>query len=85
VDKNANSYLPVLTGPGKRPEYPFPDSDHEIETRGGVGISAIFESEGESGSRRRETRDIGKPAPATGVACWMQKIARYRARGLECV
>ena len=38
-------------------DYPFYDSDHEIEQRSGADISLIFEREGEAGFRRRE-RDI---------------------------
>ena len=38
-------------------DYPFYDSDHEIEQRSGADIPLIFEREGEAGFRRRE-RDI---------------------------
>jgi shikimate kinase len=38
-------------------DYPFYDSDHEIEGRCGADIPLIFEREGEAGFRRRE-RDI---------------------------
>ncbi|MFA6178430.1 MAG: shikimate kinase [Candidatus Methylopumilus sp.] len=37
---------------------PFYDTDHEIERRTGVRIPVIFEVEGESGFRRRETAMI---------------------------
>jgi len=36
----------------------FVDTDHEIETRCGVGIPLIFEIEGEAGFREREARAI---------------------------
>jgi shikimate kinase len=35
-------------------DYPFYDSDHEIERRCGADIPLIFEREGETGFRRRE-------------------------------
>jgi shikimate kinase len=35
-------------------DYPFYDSDHEIEQRTGAEIALIFEREGEAGFRRRE-------------------------------
>ena len=35
-------------------DYPFHDSDHEIEQRTGADIPLIFEREGEPGFRRRE-------------------------------
>ena len=35
-------------------DYPFHDSDHEIEQRCGADIPLIFEREGEAGFRRRE-------------------------------
>ncbi len=37
---------------------PFHDSDHEIESRTGVDIPLIFELEGETGFRKRETAVI---------------------------
>ncbi len=39
-------------------DYPFFDSDHEIERRSGAGIPLIFEREGEAGFRRREREVI---------------------------
>jgi shikimate kinase len=38
-------------------DYPFLDSDHEIEQRTGADIPLIFEREGEAGFRQRE-RDV---------------------------
>jgi len=35
-------------------DYPFYDSDHEIERRCGADVPLIFEREGEAGFRRRE-------------------------------
>jgi shikimate kinase len=39
-------------------DYPFFDSDHEIELRSGADIPLIFEREGEAGFRRREREVI---------------------------
>src|ERR1700689_5853024 len=39
-------------------DYPFHDSDHEIEQRSGADIPLIFEREGESGFRHREREVI---------------------------
>jgi shikimate kinase len=41
-------------------DYPFLDSDHEIETRTGADIPLIFEREGEAGFRRREHEVIAE-------------------------
>jgi shikimate kinase len=38
----------------------FHDCDHEIESRTGVRVSVIFEIEGESGFRKRETEELGR-------------------------
>ena len=62
-----NIYLVGLMGAGKtsvgrvlakRLRKTFVDSDHEIESRTGVGIPLIFEIEGEAGFRRRESSVI---------------------------
>ena len=42
----------------KRLKARFVDSDHEISTRTGVAIPTIFEIEGETGFRRRDTETI---------------------------
>lgn len=42
----------------KQLDYPFIDSDHEIEDRTGARISLIFDIEGESGFRDREEQMI---------------------------
>lgn len=39
-------------------DYPFIDSDHELEQRTGADIPLIFEREGEAGFRRREREVI---------------------------
>jgi shikimate kinase len=44
----------------KRLQRRFLDSDHEIEARTGVRIPLIFEIEGESGFRRRETQVLAE-------------------------
>jgi shikimate kinase len=41
-------------------DYPFYDSDHEIELRSGADIPLIFEREGEAGFRRREREVIAE-------------------------
>lgn len=65
VQPSANIYLVGLMGAGKttvgrqlakRLQLRFVDSDHEIEARTGVRIPVIFEIEGESGFRKRETQ-----------------------------
>ncbi len=45
----------------------FLDSDREIESRTGASISLIFDVEGESGFRERETRLIDELTSATGI------------------
>jgi shikimate kinase len=64
VTGTQNIYLVGLMGAGKtvvgrqlakRLHRRFVDSDHEIEARTGVRIPTIFEFEGESGFRKRET------------------------------
>ncbi|HWW21689.1 MAG TPA: shikimate kinase AroK [Steroidobacteraceae bacterium] len=39
-------------------DFPFYDSDHEIERRSGVDVPLVFEREGEPGFRRREREVI---------------------------
>jgi shikimate kinase len=65
VTRCANIYLVGLMGAGKttigrqlakRLQRKFLDSDHEIEARTGVRIPVIFEIEGESGFRKRESQ-----------------------------
>lgn len=45
----------------------FIDSDHEIESRTGVDIPYIFEREGESGFRKRESQMIAELAMRQGI------------------
>jgi len=45
----------------------FIDTDHEIETRCGVGIPVIFEIEGEAGFREREARVVEELTALEGV------------------
>src|SRR5690606_24280064 len=45
----------------------FYDTDHEVERRTGVNIPLIFELEGESGFRRRESAVIAELAQADNV------------------
>ena len=60
-----NIYLVGMPGAGKttvarqlarRLQRRFVDADHELEAATGVGIPLIFEIEGESGFRERETK-----------------------------
>jgi shikimate kinase len=46
---------------------PFHDSDHEIERRTGVDIPLIFELEGETGFRKRETGVIDALTRLPGI------------------
>ena len=46
---------------------PFVDSDHEIEARTGVKVPVIFEIEGESGFRQRESQVIAELTQRHGI------------------
>lgn len=72
----SNIYLVGLMGAGKttvgrqlarRLHRKFVDSDHEIETRTGVGIPVIFEIEGEPGFRKRETQVLRELSAESGL------------------
>lgn len=65
----ANIYLVGLMGAGKttvgrqlakRLNRRFFDSDHEVESRTGVRVPVIFEIEGESGFRKRESQILAE-------------------------
>lgn len=68
----------------------FVDADREIEARSGVSISTIFELEGESGFRKRETAMIDELsrregvvlATGGGVVLSADNRKRLRERGL---
>jgi shikimate kinase len=69
VTRCANIYLVGLMGAGKttvgrqlakRLNRRFFDSDHEIESRTGVRVPVIFEIEGESGFRKRESQMLAE-------------------------
>lgn len=51
----------------RRLDYPFVDSDHELEARCGVRIPVIFEHEGEAGFRDREEQIIAELTGRSGV------------------
>lgn len=51
----------------RRLNYPFFDSDHELEARCGVRIPIIFEHEGEDGFREREADVIDTLTQQTGI------------------
>lgn len=76
MEWNQNIVLVGLMGAGKttvgrqlarRLDRPFFDSDHEIEARTGVPIPTIFEIEGESGFRKRESQVIAELLQGEGV------------------
>ena len=48
-------------------DYPFYDSDHEIERRCGADIPLIFEREGEAGFRHREREIIAELTARSGI------------------
>ena len=48
-------------------DFPFLDSDHEIETRTGADIPLIFEREGEAGFRKREHEAIAELTMRGGI------------------
>ncbi len=71
-----NLFFVGLMGAGKttvgravarRLDYPFFDSDHEIEARCGVRIPVIFEHEGEAGFREREAQMIDELTQRSGI------------------
>jgi shikimate kinase len=70
-------------------DYPFFDSDHEIEQRTGADIPLIFEREGEAGFRHRECEVIAELSArrcvvlATGGGAVLNPATRehLRARG----
>ncbi|WP_420994509.1 shikimate kinase [Cupriavidus sp. 30B13] len=51
----------------RRLNYPFFDSDHELEARCGVRIPIIFEHEGEAGFRDREAHMIDELSQRSGI------------------
>ena len=46
---------------------PFHDLDHEIEAHTGAAVSLVFELEGESGFRKRETAVLAELAAGSGL------------------
>ena len=76
MNADNNIYLVGMPGAGKttvgrhlarRMQRSFIDADHEIETRTGVRIPLIFDSEGEQGFRDRETRVIAELATESNL------------------
>ncbi len=76
MNRCANIYLVGLMGAGKttvgrhlakRLHRRFLDCDHEVESRTGVSIPTIFEIEGESGFRTRETQMLAELAQETDL------------------
>lgn len=71
-----NIYLVGMPGAGKttvarqlakKMQRRFVDADHELEASTGVGIPLIFEIEGESGFRDRETKVLAGIAQQSGL------------------
>lgn len=76
MNAQTNIYLVGLMGAGKttvgrqlakKLGRPFFDSDHEIVERTGVPIPTIFEIEGESGFRKRESQTINELTATQGI------------------
>jgi shikimate kinase len=76
VGRHTNIFLIGMMGAGKttagrllarRLGWRFIDTDHEIETRCGVGIPVIFEIEGEAGFREREARVVEEFTALEGI------------------
>lgn len=74
--KNQNIFLIGLMGAGKTTigrqiaselSLEFFDSDHEIENRTGVTITHIFDVEGETGFRKRETAILDELTTKKGI------------------
>ena len=74
--KNQNIFLIGLMGAGKTTigrqvaselSLDFYDSDHEIEKRTGVTITHIFDIEGETGFRKRETAMLDELTDTKGI------------------
>ena len=74
--KNQNIFLIGLMGAGKTTigrqiaselSLEFFDSDHEIEDRTGVTITHIFDIEGETGFRKRETAILDELTTKKGI------------------
>jgi len=75
-NRAGNLYLVGMMGAGKttvgrllarRLKLRFVDSDHEIERRCGVKVPLIFDIEGESGFRARETQTLAELASLEGI------------------
>ncbi|WP_404991995.1 shikimate kinase [Cupriavidus pauculus] len=76
IANRPNLFFVGLMGAGKttvgrtvarRLNYPFFDSDHELEARCGVRIPIIFEHEGEAGFRDREAQIIAELTAQQGI------------------
>ena len=74
--KNQNIFLIGLMGAGKTTigrqianelSLDFFDSDHEIENRTGVTVTHIFDIEGETGFRKRETAMLDELTQKKGI------------------
>ncbi len=75
----------------KKLDLRFVDLDHEIERHTGVSVATIFEIEGESGFRQRETNalrqvfEAGNQIIATGGGAVLSAMNRAMLSGTGCV
>jgi shikimate kinase len=92
VANAANVFFIGLMGAGKttvgravarRLDWPFFDSDQEIEARTGVRIPLIFEHEGEEGFRQREAMAVDELTQRTGIVLATGGGAVLRAENRE--
>ncbi|CAG9182769.1 shikimate kinase [Cupriavidus respiraculi] len=69
----------------RRLDYPFFDSDHELEARCGVRIPVIFDHEGEAGFRDREAHMIDELTRRQGVVLATGGGAVLRPANRQCL
>lgn len=69
----------------RRLDYPFFDSDHELEARCGVRIPVIFDHEGEAGFRDREAQMIDELTRRQGVVLATGGGAVLRPANRQCL
>ena len=69
----------------KRHNWPFVDTDHEIEARCGASVATIFDLEGEEGFRKRESRVIEEVMARSGVVVTTGGGAVLRAENRDAL
>ncbi|MEN8513622.1 MULTISPECIES: shikimate kinase AroK [Burkholderia] len=93
-DPHANVFFVGLMGAGKttvgravarRLDRTFFDSDHEIEARTGARIPVIFELEGETGFRDRETQVIAELTQRENIVLATGGGAVLRPENRDCL